>query len=58
MPDFRLSTEEYDRLMERIYQILNRTEQLDHVTHHMMWDVWRLLYYSNTNRSDPSASTQ
>jgi len=54
MPDLRLSTEEYNRLLEKVYQILNRTEQLDQVTHHLMWDVWRLLYYSQADTSGDS----
>ncbi|WP_164553340.1 hypothetical protein [Brevibacillus marinus] len=54
MPDLRLSTEEYNRLLEKVYQILSRTEQLDQVTHHLMWDVWRLLYYSQADTSGDS----
>ncbi|QQE72679.1 hypothetical protein KDJ56_11895 [Brevibacillus composti] len=46
MPQVQLTEEEYDKLMERIYQILNRTEELDHVTHHWMWEVWRTLHYN------------
>jgi hypothetical protein len=46
MPQLQLSQEEYDSLMERIYKILNRTEELDHVTHHLMWEVWRVLHHS------------
>ncbi|MGD8189350.1 hypothetical protein ACQCN2_05035 [Brevibacillus ginsengisoli] len=50
MPQFHLSDEEYERLMERIYKVLSRTEELDHVTHHMMWEVWRLLYHSKSDK--------
>jgi hypothetical protein len=46
MPQLHLSDEEYNHLMERIFKILSRTEELDHVTHHWMWEVWRVLYYS------------
>lgn len=54
MPDLRLSTEDYDRLMERIYQVLARSEELDPVTHHLMWDVWRLLHYSKQDNPAPN----
>lgn len=50
MPQFHLSEEEYERLMERIYKVLSRTEELDHVTHHMVWEVWRLLYHSKSDK--------
>ncbi|MGC5327879.1 hypothetical protein [Brevibacillus sp. SYSU BS000544] len=46
MPQFQMSEEEYERLMERIYKIIARTEELDQVTHHYVWEVWRLLYHS------------
>ena len=50
MPQFQMSDEEYERLMERIYKVLSRTEELDHVTHHLMWEVWRLLYHSKSDK--------
>ncbi|WP_339166032.1 hypothetical protein NSQ24_13950 [Brevibacillus sp. FSL L8-0520] len=46
MPQVQLTEEEYEQLMERIYRILNRTEELDHVTHHWMWEVWRTIRYN------------
>jgi len=49
MPHLQMSDEEYARLMERIYRVLSRTEELDQVTHHWMWEVWRLLHHSKTD---------
>lgn len=46
MKHLQMSEEEYSVLMERVYKILHRTEELDHVTHHWMWEVWRLLHFS------------
>lgn len=51
MPRLHLTEDEYVNLMERIYKVLSRTEQFDQVTHHHMWEVWRLLYFSNEDRS-------
>jgi hypothetical protein len=56
MPQLRMSEEEYTQLMERIYKILNRTEELDQVTHHWMWEVWRLLHHSKVNSSRHSST--
>ncbi|WP_176560066.1 hypothetical protein [Brevibacillus dissolubilis] len=46
MPRLQMSEDEYSVLMERVYKILNRTEELDQVTHHLMWEIWRLLHFS------------
>ncbi|WP_167568841.1 hypothetical protein [Brevibacillus migulae] len=46
MKRLQMSEEEYALLMEKVYKILSRTEQLDHVTHHWMWEVWRTLHFS------------
>ena len=54
MPKLHFSEDEYNILMERIYKVINRTEQLDQVTHHLMWEVWRLLHFSNIEKKHVS----
>ncbi|GAA4707436.1 hypothetical protein [Brevibacillus fulvus] len=53
MPQLQFSEEEYQRLMERVYKVLDRTEELDHVTHHLMWEVWRLLHHGKVTEPLP-----
>ncbi len=53
MPQLHLSDDEYASLMERVYKIIDRTEHLDQVTHHWMWEVWRLLHYSKVEKPLP-----
>jgi Asp-tRNA(Asn)/Glu-tRNA(Gln) amidotransferase C subunit len=49
VPRIQLSDEEYAALLERLYKIIERTEELDQVTHHWVWEVWRILHFGKAD---------
>ncbi|AIG26486.1 hypothetical protein GOP56_03630 [Brevibacillus sp. 7WMA2] len=53
MPHVHLSEEEYQVMMDRIYKIISRTEELDHVTHHLIFEVWRILHFGKVDSRSP-----
>ncbi|WP_232696506.1 hypothetical protein [Brevibacillus daliensis] len=58
MPHLHLSQDEYDILMERIYKIISRTEELDQVTHHLIFEVWRILHFRKVDKPYKPRLTQ
>ncbi|QDX93997.1 hypothetical protein JNUCC42_06835 [Brevibacterium sp. JNUCC-42] len=53
MPHVHLSEEEYQVMMDRIYKIISRTEELDQVTHHLIFEVWRILHFGKVDSPSP-----